>query len=601
MAKQSPTTEIQQNKNKKDIAAPIVVAIFMAIAATLYYFWAFPYRAALNYREEMQLFQTTPSYFAEFAGRPAGISIYVGEFLTQFFNNYWIGSAVMTILMVLFMLSVYLICNRFATRSQRIINILISAIPAVFLWLVLGNQNVTLGFVVALLIVAASAYLYIATDSDYPVAEKYLRMIVAASLLYWLAGPLTLIFAIVIIAYTGISRNVSVANKVCFAIASLLTLAINVFVWGAFVTYPFSYQLFGIGYMLTPDTRSVFILVFDAFVVATPMAAYLLAVGKATVKGIIPFIIIIVIVPAFLGYRKAYDTATYRLLDYDYMVRANDWDGILRYSDTHQPDLPLSVSATNLAAGMAGQLDSRAFDYFQNGTEGLIPPFSKEPISSWNTGEIFFQLGMINSAQRFYFEGMEAIPNYNKSSRAVRRIAETAMIRGEYKLAEKYLRLLEHTTFYSKWAKRNLQLIKDPAAIDAHPLYGQLRKRMIDEDYLFSEGELDKTLGQLFIKDPSNNLARQYLILYPLLQRNLDKFVQYMGVVAESYPQYNPPLAQQALAFISMKNGQPIPQNMVSPMVEQSLRGFAQAWTSKNPDLIEPHRHTLYYYLISDK
>lgn len=208
---------------------------------------------------------------------------------------------------------------------------------------------------------------------------------------------------------------------------------------------------------------------------------------------------------------------------------------------------------------------------------------------------------MINSAQRFYFEGMEAIPNYNKSVRAVRRLAETAIIRGEYSLAAKYLRMLENTSFYRKWAQRNLELIKDPAAIDAHPLYGQLRKRMVDEDYLFSEGELDKTLGQLFIKDPANNLARQYLILYPLLQRDLNKFGQYMGVVTESYPQYNPPLAQQSVAFMSMKNGQPIPSGMVSPVVEQSLRGFAQAWTSKNPDLIAQHRHTLYYYLLSDK
>ena len=250
---------------------------------------------------------------------------------------------------------------------------------------------------------------------------------------------------------------------------------------------------------------------------------------------------------------------------------------------------------------MTGQLDSRAFDYYQNGTEGLFPSFSKEAISSWTTGETFFQLGLINSAQRFYFEGMEAIPNYNKSARAVRRLAETAMIRGEYALAEKYLHLLENTTFYRNWARRNLELIKDPKAVEAHPLYGTLSNRMVNEDYLFSEGELDKTLGQLFIKDPGNDLARQYLILYPLLQRDLNKFVQYMGVVAESHPQYNPLLAQQALAFISMKNGQQIPQNMVSPMVEQSLRGFAQAWTSKNPELIEPYRHTLYHYLISNE
>lgn len=315
----------------------------------------------------------------------------------------------------------------------------------------------------------------------------------------------------------------------------------------------------------------------------------------------VPTLVGIELIALLALYSKSYDTATYRLIDYDYMVRANDWEGILRYSDAHEPNLPLSVSATNLAAAMTGQLDAIAFNYPQHGPEGLIPPFLKETLSSWNTGEIFFQLGLVNSAQRFYFEGMEAIPNYNKSSRAIRRLAETAIIRGDYTLAEKYLTMLRNTLFYKKWAQRNLDLIRNPKNVDNHPLYGTLRKRMIDEDYMFSEGELDKTLGQLFLKDPTNTPAKQYLILYPLLQRDLNKFAQYMGVVAEADPRYNPLLAQQALAFISMKNGQQIPQGAVPESVVNQLRGFASAWTGKNPDLIEPYRRSLFYYLLSEE
>lgn len=578
----------------------IVPACFVAIAAALYWFWAFPYRAALGYREEMQLFQTTGTYFAGLAMRPAAISIYIGEFLTQFFNNYWIGGGVMSLLMVIFGVSCYLICQAFAKKAPKIVNFLLAILPLIFLWRFLGNQDVTLGFVTALLTVASGAYLYISTDDEHPGAEKYLRMIVATSLLYWIAGPITIVFTLIIVTFIFLRGHISVANKACFAIATLITLAANILVWAFVITYPLSYQLIGIGYLLTPDVLMADQLIVEALCVIVPIAAYLMSCGNVSKKRILPILVFFVVVPAICLYTKSYDKATYRLIDYDYMVRANDWDGILKYSDKHNPDLPLSVSATNLALGMTGQLDARAFDYYQNGAEGLFPSFAKEALSSWTTGEIFFQLGMINSAQRFYFEGMEAIPNYNKSARAVKRLAETAIIRCDYKLAEKYLRMLENTVFYRKWAQRNLKQIKDLTSV-APPLYGQLRQRMLDEDYLFSEAELDKTLGQLFIKDPSNDLARQYLILYPLLQRDLDKFVQYMGVVAESHPQYNPLLAQQALAFISMKNGQQIPKNMVSPMVEQSLRGFAQAWTSKNPELIEPHRHTLYYYLISNE
>ena len=410
---------------------------------------------------------------------------------------------------------------------------------------------------------------------------------------------MTIIFTILAIFAGCRSIYHSVTYKVIFAAVALIWLAVNIFVWSAALPYPLSYQLIGIGYVMMPDRLYAAQIIVEALCVIVPIIA--ITIVRLPQKITIPSLIAVEAVALVILFPKSYDKTTYSLIEYDYMVRANDWDGILKYSDVNEPDLPLSVSATNLAAGMSGNLDAVAFNYRQHGVEGLIPPFVKETLSSWTTGEIFFQLGMINSAQRFYFEGMEAIPNYNKSSRAVKRIAETAIIRGEYKLAEKYLLLLKNTLFYKKWAEQNLRLIKDPRAVENHPLYGTLRKRTVDEDYLFSDGELDKTLGQLFIKNPENNLAKQYLILYPLLQRDLNKFVQYMGIAAEYQPDYNPLLAQQALAFISMKNRQPVPSGVVSPAVENSLRDFAMAWTNRNSSNIEPYRRTLYYYLVSEE
>ena len=56
-----------------------------------------------------------------------------------------------------------------------------------------------------------------------------------------------------------------------------------------------------------------------------------------------------------------------------------------------------------------------------------------------------------------------------------------------------------------------------------------------------------------------------------------------------------------ALAFISMKNGRQIPQDAVPESVVNQLRGFASAWTGKNPALIEPYRRSLFYYLLSEE
>lgn len=474
-----------------------IYSIFAAVAAACYWFWAVPFRAALAYREEMQLFLTTSEYFREVASSPLGLLRYAGEFLTQFFNNPWIGASVMTACLLLPSLGCFAILRRLVLSAGIWAAFAIALIPSAALWLLMGNPNAPLG---------------IAVGAD----------LIALAL--WACAPL-------------IKRPARA--------------------------------------VLSPG----------------------LSPGKTRYAA--PLLIAIEASAIVMLFPKCYDAATYRLLDYDYLVRTARWDAILRLSERHQPELPMSVSATNLALGMTGQLDSRAFHFFQNGPEGLAPPFARETLSSWMTGEIFFHLGMINTAERFAFEGMEAIPGYSKSPRALKRLAETAIIRGDMKVAEKYLKILDHTLFYRKWARRNLRLLNDTAAIDSHPLYGRMRRLASKETYLFSEGEIDKTLGQLFLHNPGNELARQYLIVWPLLQRDLGKFSQYMGVVAEKLPDYNPPLAQQALAFMAMKQGQPIPRQMVPAQVEQQLKGFAQAWTSRNPDLIAQYGHTLFHYLVS--
>lgn len=599
--------EIKHADGGKETHTPakyILTAVFVAVAAVLYWFWAVPYRSALGYREQLQLFQTTGDYIRSLLPRPGGMATYIGEFLTQFFNNYWLGAAVMSGMLTLFLLGCHKAIRRLTATMSPYTALALAFTPLVALLLFLGNPDVTMNFVTALTSVMWATVLYLRLDAGNTTARRCMiresvLTLLFTPLLYWLCGPATIIFTLLAIVSGFRHTDLPATYKAIPAIVSVLWLAANVWIWSPVLPYPLTYQLIGIGYMMMPDALYVGEIIVVTLCILVPSMACLMA--KLPQKIMVPTIVGLELIALIILFPKSYNITTYRLIDYDYMVRANDWEGILRYSDAHDPDLPLSVSATNLAAAMTGQLDAIAFNYRQHGPEGLIPPFLKETLSSWNTGEILFQLGLVNSAQRFYFEGMEAIPNYNKSSRAIRRLAETAIIRGDYTLAEKYLTILHNTLFYKNWAQRNLELIRNPKNVENHPLYGTLRKRMIDEDYMFSEGELDKTLGQLFLKDPTNTPAKQYLILYPLLQRDLNKFAQYMGVVVEADSRYNPLLAQQALAFISMKNGQQIPSGAVPESVINQLRGFASAWTSKNPDLIEPYRRSLFYYLLSEE
>ena len=255
---------------------------------------------------------------------------------------------------------------------------------------------------------------------------------------------------------------------------------------------------------------------------------------------------------------KAYDEQKYDLVEYDWLVRQQRWNDVIAKSERKHPNLPMSVCATNLALGMTGQLGDRCFDFFQHGTEGLLPEFERNFSTTLLTGDVYFLLGLINTSQRYAFEAMESLPNYNKSARAIKRLAETNLINGQYAVARKYLNVLKKTIYYSKWAERRLEMIDNPRLIDENNVYGYLRRARVTNDFLFSDEEVDKLIGQLLMRNKENMMAMQYLLVFPLLNRDFPTFMGYYNYV-QTLKKYSPRACVEALALAYAQ------QNKLSP------------------------------------
>ena len=73
------------------------------------------------------------------------------------------------------------------------------------------------------------------------------------------------------------------------------------------------------------------------------------------------------------------------------------------------------------------------------------------------------------------------------SGRALQRLTETALVTGQYRVAEKYISILEKTVYYRDFARRMRQMTENPASIDSHPVYGSLKKAYANtKDILFN-------------------------------------------------------------------------------------------------------------------
>lgn len=525
-----------------------ILSLLFAVAVAL--FWAFPYRCALSYQEQYQLFLFTPSYFTERISVPGGLADYVAEFITQFYYVYALGTILLALVFFCLQRLTWVLMRRSGVSPSWY---LLSFIPAVALWALMGNENVLLSFAIALLGMEELMLHYIIVrDHSRGWTAPAVYLLIAIPLGYWLVGPVVIGLSLILMSDSQIQSNVSATNiksaqaqspaeekvhrkplvtPLGWTLLSVLYFVAIVWLCGRFLQYPY-YKLFGgINYFRYPGVIPVMLWVVVALFALLPLvASYLPRLeGKKAMHAEIAQLVVIVLAAVPL-LRFSFDRATYELIDYDYLVRTHQWQRIIEKAGKHQASSPMSVSCVNLALAMQGQLCDRLFEFYQNGAEGLFPTFTRDMTSPLPTAETFYQLGMVNDAERYTFEAQEAIPNYRKSGRLTRRIAQCEIVNGNYAVAAKYLRLLEHSLFYRQWAKSQERFLYNDAAVNADPEYGRQRDiRIKHRDYLFSDQEMDQMLGLLLVdnKKYDNRMAYEYLIAYELLQRDLGRFMRY--------------------------------------------------------------------------
>ena len=520
------------------------LAIVMGLSAFI--FWRFGYPSMMAYHEQYQLFLFDCHYLVDRLALPGGTATYVAEFLTQFYNTPVFGALGISLLLVTSQQLSWLLMRNNAYKTEDLSAYLLSFLPSLLIWRIMGDESLMLAYIVAFIIVQAAMIFAPKTRN-----ALLIYILPAIPITYWIAGPMVGMLAL----YTGI-RLIKTCNRKIegFSLAafSLVYTTLIVAASSYFLPYPTVRFFLGLFYYRSIEVPT-------HIMCLSPMLLLILTgvtipLGNKLCKTVA--VAVVTVVASSLG--SAIDSQKYELMDYDCLVRQQRWADIVAKAEQKTPDLPMSVCATNLALAMTGQLGDRCFDFYQHGTEGLLPEFERNFNTILVTGDAYFMLGFVNTGQRYAFEAMESIPNYNKSSRVFKRLAETNLINGQYKAAEKYLKALQKTIFYKKWADRRMEMIRNPKLIDSHPMYSYLRKVRLTDDFLFSDKETDKLCGQLVMHNKENIVAIQYLLMFPLLNKDLNTFMQYYTYV-KSISKYSSQACEEAVALAYAQQGK-LPQ-----------------------------------------
>lgn len=527
------------------------IAVFSVTFCAIWLFLWLRCPQYLLYQEQNQLFLFTWNYFINRISVPGGLDDYLSEFVVQFYYVPLYGSLLAALVLTLSQIFSGLAISRniedshVSTPVSRRCNLSDMAFPLAtipsFLYLgAMSDENILLSFAVAMMLTSLLIYLtaFIRNNSTFVTT---LTLIAGFALLYWIAGPLAFSFVIA----AGILRRSPKAIAIALPVAFIFVWVIHFTLFGQ---YPLSRMLQGLNYYRVPEIYPAILYVIAGIMAFLPLLSLL----KTRTSGFAPYASAAVVAVFALTYVPvSFNETKSKILAYDSLVRQRRWTDIIEKAKKENPTDIFSLQAVNLALGMTGQLPESMFQFNQKGIEGLIGRNRLDNTTQLITAEALYHLGLTNIAFSTTFDLQESIMNDRKSGRHMKRMAECMIINGNYKVAEKYIGFLRNSMFYADWAKQAEKLLGNDSAVEAHKIYGPLRRNAFKKEAFFDHTQLHKILAlHALDSNGKNPLAWQYFCGSTLLNGDLATLI---GVYNSSSDKFDsrqiPRHIQEAIAM----------------------------------------------------
>ena len=457
----------------------LLYTLLFGMAVFLFFGLAYPHH--LHYQEQYQLFLFDSTYVWEMVMQPGGVADLLGRFCTQFFLYAWVGAMIIALLLSVIQILMLQLVGRGWLYA-------LSFVPSFLIWLFLLDENALLGGVWAVLLTLLAIWVYVMVPGGW---LRRILIIVTFPILYWIA-----------LGGSHYYRFPTVTPYLLYA------------AWLSAVILPLIARFFKIQGPLCET-------------VALQSKFKVLSARVWRCCQCLTFLLVAVVMGIIVWNNSNFKAE--RVMQYDFMARHQQWNRILQTINTEKPNNQIGVTVQNLALAMNGMLLEHMADFNQNGIAGLLPDVKTDATSPLSTAEAFYQLGMINVAQRTVFEAQEAILDFQKSGRCYKRLAQTNLINGNYAVARKYLTALQKTFFYREWANETLLLLGNEEAIAKHPEYGHLRQWAYKNDFYFSDHTTPEMLEDLYSHNADNRMAYQYLLAYYMLTGDRERFNQFMS------------------------------------------------------------------------
>lgn len=370
----------------------------LSVGCFLFFLLLYPHHNLL--KEQMTLFLHSKDYFLSYLAKPAWLTHYIGDLLTQFYIHPAGGALIVTASLLALWLSFRALFRAFDMRSG--IASLAALIPAGIEFLFHCGLHYPLSSTFSTLLALGVLTVFFRLRSNTLYRWFFLPV---AILLYYLAGH-------------------------------------------AIILFTAGWLLFGITHKIKRWYYTILLAVCSLSVPLLLRTIFLLPPGQAYAYPVKE--------PLTLNV----DMTWKKILELDYESQRENWTKVLLLAQKYEMRNRIASYYTNLALSQTDLLGEWLFHFYQPGPAGLFLPVSQQstPLTIAFSNEVFFRLGDLNMAQHSAMLGTIFSPNH-RSSRLVKRLAEIHIAIGDVPAAGKYLGLLDKTLFYRKWAAAARELL----------------------------------------------------------------------------------------------------------------------------------------------
>lgn len=565
-------------------------AIFtIGFGVGIFLFFGLGYNGHLHLAESSRLFEMTWSQFIGEMLHPEALSTWLSGFTTQWFYSSTWGALSTAILLCLIQILCHSITRAITEESHAWHYPLSFGLPIATTMFLLYYEA-TYSFVWALIIMLLFATWHLRLSKANRQIGTY-ALFATIPLLFWLAGGVTILYVACVIAYQlFITKEYSFKSIVLYVMAVVWCL-LQAAMWQYVFYYSIEAIEWGVSYYRAPEyvgwEQKVVYVTFVGFIAAIIMLRNV-RIGRVADIVVAALLTIGVALSGEYVINTYKETANEQFLKLDHWVSDGNWDAIIKTSKSVVPQSKMEVACMCLAYAQRGMLPYYIQELKPSTPAALVTESPLNYVLPHHMAEVWFQLGFVNTAQRFEVEALNATPDRRANARTYQYLAESNIINGNDKIADKYLNHLHKTLHYKNWQPDEKRVEKGRALVP-------------DTTYLHVEMPILKRLKLQFEAHPESVLIRDYYMCYALLSKDVDGFVDAAIRAFAGKRDELPVIYQEAFAFgwIAMQNKSvdQMPLNINMAVVKQLMSFMTIYEKSKDKQNLQMFASTYWYYL----